>query len=148
MAGIVGGRLFGVAKQARLLSSPVLSATGVGSNDVIVRALANIASRGTKDGTAVINMSLGGPVSTLLDSIISAKIADHGFIVVVAAGNDNDDACRYSPARNPNVITVRAIFLFWKFLNICVSICFVHPVDWKPWNNGQEIRFFEFWALR
>jgi subtilisin family serine protease len=31
-----------------------------------------------------------------------------GVVVAVAAGNENDDACQYSPAYVPNAITVGA----------------------------------------
>jgi subtilisin family serine protease len=52
-------------------------------------------------------MSLGGPASSSLDEAVSNLIS-RGIPVVVAAGNDNVDACDYSPARTPDAITVGA----------------------------------------
>lgn len=57
--------------------------------------------------TAVISMSLGGPTSPSLNDAVEAAVAD-GVVVVVAAGNDNGDACQVSPASAPNAITVGA----------------------------------------
>jgi subtilisin family serine protease len=55
--------------------------------------------------SAVANMSLGG-IRTEAKNIAVQRAIDAGITVVVAAGNDNDDACRYSPASAPNAITV------------------------------------------
>jgi len=52
-------------------------------------------------------MSLGGPKSSTLDTAINAAVAG-GVTIVVAAGNENQNACNVSPASNPNVITVGA----------------------------------------
>jgi serine protease len=58
----------------------------------------------------VINMSLGGRSpcgQTYQDAIDSAR--SRGTVVVVAAGNDNDDASNYAPGNCAGVITVAAI---------------------------------------
>jgi subtilisin family serine protease len=52
-------------------------------------------------------MSLGGPASSTLDEAVNNLISK-GLSVVVAAGNDNLNACDYSPARTPDAITVGA----------------------------------------
>jgi len=54
-------------------------------------------------------MSLGGPTSQALDDAVR-NAADAGVMMVLAAGNDGDDANNYSPARveNNNVWTVSA----------------------------------------
>jgi subtilisin family serine protease len=56
---------------------------------------------------AVANMSLGGAAYASLDTAINNLIAK-GIPVVVAAGNNNANACNYSPSRVPNAITVGA----------------------------------------
>ncbi len=56
---------------------------------------------------AVANMSLGGGASTTVDNAVKNAIAD-GVTFAVAAGNSNADACRFSPARVPEALTVGA----------------------------------------
>lgn len=58
----------------------------------------------------VINMSLGGggACDTTTQNAINGAVS-RGTTVVVAAGNDNDDASRYSPASCNNVITVASV---------------------------------------
>ena len=50
-------------------------------------------------------MSLGGPFNHLLNNM-SNNIVNMGIPIVVAAGNERDDACYYSPASASEVITV------------------------------------------
>mgnify|MGYP003694794741 CR=1 FL=1 len=56
---------------------------------------------------AVANLSLGGPADLAMNEAIAAVIAD-GIVVVVAAGNDGQDACGTSPASAANALTVGA----------------------------------------
>jgi subtilisin family serine protease len=58
-------------------------------------------------GPAVANMSLGGNTSKALNDAVNRSIAK-GVTYVVAAGNDNRDACRQSPASAAAAITVGA----------------------------------------
>ena len=61
--------------------------------------------KGFKGST--VNMSIGGGASDALDAAVNAA-TNAGLHVVVAAGNDNKDACEYSPARASGPITVGA----------------------------------------
>ena len=54
---------------------------------------------------AVANMSLGGGISSALDTAVN-NLANSGVPIAVAAGNSNADACNSSPARAANAITV------------------------------------------
>ena len=54
---------------------------------------------------AIASMSLGGSASQALDNAIKGLV-DSGVPVSVAAGNSNNDACLYSPARATEVYTV------------------------------------------
>lgn len=53
-------------------------------------------------GVSIASMSLGGGASAALDSAV-VGLVNSGVPVSVAAGNDNRDACLYSPAREPMV---------------------------------------------
>jgi len=53
-------------------------------------------------------MSLGGSYSSAVNSAVRSTV-NKGVTVVVAAGNDDDDASNYSPASESTAITVGAI---------------------------------------
>lgn len=117
-AGIIGSKTYGVAKQARLIAVKVLSTSGFGSNsDVIAginwviqqhRKATKIAERRGKPAPkSVANMSLGGGRSLALETVVNRAVRE-GIHFAVAAGNDNEDACEYSPAAASLPITVGA----------------------------------------
>lgn len=56
---------------------------------------------------AIGSMSLGGGKSQATDDAVNAAV-DSGLPMAVAAGNDNRDACDYSPARAKKALTVVA----------------------------------------
>jgi len=67
------------------------------------------AKKGKKKGFkgSAANMSLGGGKSPTLDMAVNAAV-DAGMHFAVAAGNDNADACNYSPAAADKPVTVGA----------------------------------------
>ncbi|MDQ3749248.1 MAG: S8 family peptidase, partial [Acidobacteriota bacterium] len=103
VAGTVGGSTYGVAKAVRLYAVRVLSCTGSGSNSGVIAGVDWVKNNHVKP--AVANMSLGGGASSALDTAVNNAIAA-GVTFAVAAGNDNLDACNYSPARAASAITV------------------------------------------
>ena len=105
VAGTVGGSRWGIAKGVTLVPVRVLDCSGSGSMSGVLAGLDWIVRNGVKP--AVVNMSLGGPAYSTLDTAV-ANTVNAGFTVVVAAGNDNLDACTSSPARAPSAITVGA----------------------------------------
>ena len=107
VAGIIGGARYGVAKKTTLIPVRVLDCSGSGSYSSVISGLDWIAANYKAGDAAVVNMSLGGPVSSTLDGAVKNLIAK-GINVVVAAGNSNDDACNYSPSRVTDAITVGA----------------------------------------
>merc|ERR1719411_1273677 len=103
-AGTAAGETFGVAPAATIKAVKVLSDGGSGSWSWSYYALDWLATNPTRP--AVASMSLGGMGTqrAMKDAVDAAVNA--GVTVVVAGGNSNSDACRFSPAFVPNAITV------------------------------------------
>jgi len=122
-AGTIASRKYGVAKAANVIAVKVLGSNGSGTtSDVVggityavqasikkaVQAAAELKATGrTRYKGSVANMSLGGGKSRALDQAVNRAV-DSGLHFAVAAGNDNRDACDYSPAGAENAVTVGA----------------------------------------
>ncbi|HEX8818585.1 MAG TPA: S8 family peptidase [Archangium sp.] len=105
VAATVGGNLYGVAKGVQLHAVRVLNCEGSGSTAGVIAGVDWVANN--RVAPAVANMSLGGGKSDALDDAVRRAIAA-GVTFVVAAGNENQDACVRSPARTSEAITVGA----------------------------------------
>jgi len=103
VAGTIGASVYGVAKNVEIYAVRVLGCNGSGSNSGVIAGVDWVGDNHVKP--AVANMSLGGGASSALDNAVNAVVAQ-GVTMVVAAGNDNRNACNYSPARAANAITV------------------------------------------
>jgi len=118
-SGTIAGKKYGVAKKANVTAVKVLRSNGSGSmSDVVkgvefavehhlgeIEAAKSGKKKGFKGSTA--NMSLGGGKSSILDQAVNAAV-DAGIHFAVAAGNDNQDSCNYSPAAAEKAVTVGA----------------------------------------
>ncbi|XP_072041465.1 aqualysin-1-like [Amphiura filiformis] len=102
--GTTSGYTYGIAQSSMVFSVRVLSCFGSGS---WANVIAGIESVGSASGLRVGSMSLGGGASQSVDDAVSAAVGA-GAVMSVAAGNSNDNACNYSPAREPTAITVGA----------------------------------------
>src|SRR5437899_1281519 len=108
VAGVIGGSNFGVATSATLVPVRVLDCNGMGSISTLLSGLGWVLQdHALSSGPAVVNMSLAGAASSALDTEVNSVLAA-GITTVVAAGNDNVDACAISPARVPGALTVGA----------------------------------------
>ncbi len=105
VAGTVGGSTYGVAKGVSLVAVRVLNCSGSGTTSGVIAGINWVTSHHAS--SAVANMSLGGGVSTSLDTAVNNSI-NAGVTYAIAAGNSNRDACRYSPARVAAALTVGA----------------------------------------
>lgn len=103
VAGTIGGSTYGVAKNVSVVGVRVLGCTGSGSNSGVIAGINWV--KNNAQGPSVANMSLGGGVSQATDDAVNSAVAA-GITFVVAAGNDNSNACNYSPARAADAITV------------------------------------------
>lgn len=107
-AGTVAGQRWGVAKEANLIAVKVLSDRGSGSTSGVIAGVNWVAGRPAVTGRkSVANMSLGGGFSQSQNDAVKACF-NAGVLVSVAAGNDNANACNYSPASEPTAVTVAA----------------------------------------
>lgn len=103
VAGTVGGTRYGVAKGTTLIPVRVLGCNGSGTTSGVIAGMDWVAR--TASGPSVANMSLGGPASSTQDSAVN-RMVSAGVTVVVAAGNESQNACNVSPARAASAITV------------------------------------------
>ncbi len=110
VAGTTAGATYGVAKAASVVGVRVLDCSGSGTWSGVIAGVDWVTANAVKP--AVANMSLGGGASDSLDAAVKNSIAS-GVTYAVAAGNGNQggraqDACKYSPARVPEALTIGA----------------------------------------
>ncbi|MEU6315491.1 S8 family peptidase [Streptomyces sp. NPDC047014] len=103
VAGTVGGKDFGVAKGAKLVSVRVTDCRDRASTSAIIAAADWITANAVKP--AVVNMSINGGGNSAEDEAIKRSIAS-GVTWVVSSGNGNTNACNNSPGRISAAIVV------------------------------------------
>lgn len=106
VAGTLGGTTYGIAKAVTIHPVRVFGCSGGSPWSTIIAGMNWVAANHI--APAVVNMSLGGGGNTSADAAAANLHTTHGITVVVAAGNSNADACGFSPAREPLMITVGA----------------------------------------
>ncbi|WP_067451726.1 S8 family peptidase [Actinomadura macra] len=124
VAGIIGSKTYGVAKNVKLRALRVLGCDGTGAMSNLVAAAQWLRTHAAKP--AVANMSVGGPKSAALNTAV-ANLSKSGVFVSVAAGNDNMDACQTSPASASWVMTVGA------------TTVYDNRADWSNWGKCVDI---------
>lgn len=111
-----GTGVVGVAPGAQVVSLKVFANSGGGATitsiiDAINYAVGVINTNGLDRSKVVINMSLGGGLSSALSNAI-INAANQGIRFAIAAGNSGQDVDGFSPANagdHPNVYTVSAV---------------------------------------
>mmetsp|Transcript_2402 Transcript_2402/g.4041 ORF Transcript_2402/g.4041 Transcript_2402/m.4041 type:complete len:1445 (+) Transcript_2402:190-4524(+) len=107
-ASTIGGTQYGVAKETTLIAVQVLSCGGSGSYGGVIAGIDWAVVDAKKHGVpSVISMSLGGPTSNAVNQAVNGAHRQ-GVSVVVAAGNNNGNACYKSPASATDAVTVGA----------------------------------------
>jgi subtilisin family serine protease len=130
VAGTTGGATYGVAKGVTLKAVRVLDCGGSGTWSGVIAGMDWVTAHHQAGSPAVANMSLGGGASASVDDATRRMIAD-GVATAVAAGNGNQggraqDACKYSPARTSEAMTVGAttktdVKTSWSNYGACVD---------------------------
>jgi len=139
LAALAVGSQFGVAPKADIQSLQVLDAVGEGTVSDIMKGLDWVSVYADRPAVVMLTFSVEGSgdlrgESRALNAAIDIATRE-GISVVVAAGDSGSDACSYSLAKHPAVITVGATDVYDKralFSNYgsCVSV-------WAP---GHYVR--------
>jgi len=121
VAGLIGSENYGVCKDANLYAVKVLDCEGSGSLSGVIKGIEWVykthitktkslsKTNTSKKIKSIINMSLGGGFSKALNTAIEYGVKnDDNFYVVVAAGNEDEDACNGSPSSVKSIFTVMA----------------------------------------
>ncbi|KAI8985874.1 peptidase S8/S53 domain-containing protein [Pilobolus umbonatus] len=99
------GSEYGVAKHANVRSVKILNKSGDGTSSSLLKGIEHVMNTATP-GKSLVNLSLSGPRSQLIDEAINVLVLEHRIPVFVSAGNAGTDACFFSPSSNPNVFSV------------------------------------------
>ncbi|OJH38038.1 S8 family peptidase [Cystobacter ferrugineus] len=139
VAGTVGSTTYGVAKGVSLHGVRVLDCNGSGTNSGVIAGIDYVRTKHIKP--AVANMSLGGGYSATVNTAVT-NLSNAGVFVAVAAGNDNANACNYSPASAPVVTTVAATTkttarASYSNYGSCVDIYAPGSSITSTWSNGS-----------
>jgi subtilisin family serine protease len=147
VAGIIGGKCFGVAPEVTITPVKVLAETLFGGYDGVIAGLKYSLYQIQKNGSpGLINMSLGGPRSAALNDAVK-RVVSLGVPVVTSSGNDGfSNACTLSPSSAPSAVTVSATTIddqAASFSNVgsCVDI-------WAPGKDIPSIDFNNFDSYR
>jgi len=117
--GACGDQIIGVAPCAKITFYKVLNSAGLGTFSGIISAFDDVVTH--PQDFDVINMSLGGFFSFDVDDrncgalrddafhIAFCKVIDTGIVIVVAGGNNGDDAKFTTPAGLSSAFTVSAL---------------------------------------
>jgi len=107
---MAGNDPYGIASEALVLPLKGLNSQGSGSDSGLVELIdyaIDYAIKNNLQGRLIMNISLGGGPAPALDDAI-CRAVKAGILPSIAAGNDNLNACNYSPSRVKQALTVGA----------------------------------------
>jgi subtilisin family serine protease len=104
--GTAGGAQYGIAKSATLFDVKVLNRQGSGTFAGVTAGIDWVAGR---TGNRVASLSLGGGFHQGTNDAVTRLSQRPDALVSIASGNNNGNACSFSPASAPGSITVNSI---------------------------------------
>ncbi|KAI1104796.1 oryzin precursor [Jackrogersella minutella] len=110
VAGTIGGKTYGVAKKANLVSVKIFTGGRSSMSDLLDGfnwAVGNITGE-NRQQVSVISISAGGEAREAVNRAVE-EAYKQGVLTVVAAGNSDQDVQFFSPASAPSAITVGSI---------------------------------------
>ncbi|KAK9246620.1 peptidase S8/S53 domain-containing protein [Lipomyces tetrasporus] len=109
VAGVIAGKMFGVAKKADVVAVKVFDGDGIGSVSGFIKAvewvvLQHEAKEAAGDNArTIVNYSASGVISEARTAVVKAALQSN-IVFVTAAGNGGSDACLVGPANvNANI---------------------------------------------
>ncbi|HVK23552.1 MAG TPA: S8 family serine peptidase [Actinokineospora sp.] len=106
VAGTAAGNTYGLAKKANIVAVRVLNCSGSGSDSQIIGGIDWVKANARKPAVVNFSIGCGGPCTNETEDTAVRNVIASGVQFVQAAGNSNDDACRYSPQRVAEAVTV------------------------------------------
>jgi cerevisin len=114
-AGLIGSKTYGSCKDAKLFAVKVLDCRGSGSTSSVISGIEYAFKRHQEENIksggktrSIVSMSLGGSYSYTLNKAVQETLKDPYFYFAAAAGNEDQDACKTSPASVKEIFTVMA----------------------------------------
>lgn len=133
--------VIGVAAGAKVVAVRVLDSRGSGSYSGVIAGVQYVYANSNDNGADAANMSLGGPVSSALNTAVIDASVKVKF--AIAAGNESDDANNHSPssANGSNIYTVSAMdkldtFAYFSNYGSSVDFCAPGVAIQSLWKSG------------
>lgn len=110
ICGILIGKNHGIAKRAKIVSVKIFRSDGETSWSIVLQGFSWICEYAKKspNNRHIINLSFNGRHSNSALQKIK-DMYENDFLIFVAAGNQDQDACYKCPAKSDHVITVGAV---------------------------------------